>query len=560
VVVTNPVNLASLPLTFTVTNPLPGGVSVSAGNNALTLSVIGTGFVPTSVAFVNGNPRVTTYESSTLLQATLLPGDLSQGGTLNITVVNSPPGGGTTSPISVTVNPVPKEILLLPSSATLGSAAIVLQVTGSNYNSSSTILVNGAALPTTQVSATVLQATLPPSDMAQVATLVVAVKNPAPGGGTTSGLPLAVVAPNSQPVVGALSPASATAGGLTFTLSVSGSNFQASSVVSFGGIAVPTTFLGAADVQANIPASSIAVAGTPIVEVTNPGGVPSTAVTFIVNNPVPQVSNVSPSSATLGSVALQLQVTGSNFTLASSILVNGTAIPTMYVSATLLKAALPANDLAQAGTLHISVGNPPPGGGTSSPLTFEVTSGDFILTASPSSASVNPGQATTFKLTVAPSDQSNPNPIALAAAMQPVASGVTNSFAPSATIQPGTSSQTVMLTIDTKAATSTSAPFFHPGNRQVLLLMYLVGMAFSLLGFVLRTSGRRMRRMAPQLLLGLLIVSAVGLVACGAVGPGPSSPLQQSPSTGTPAGTYSITVTATSGAVVHTTTVTLTVM
>ena len=102
VVVTNPGGLASVPLPFTVINPPPGGGSVSppslpAGSNALTLNVTGTGFTQGSVVLVNGSSRVTTFESSTLLQATLLASDLAQGGTLNLTVMNPPPGGGTTA-------------------------------------------------------------------------------------------------------------------------------------------------------------------------------------------------------------------------------------------------------------------------------------------------------------------------------------------------------------------------------------------------------------------------------------------------------------------------------
>jgi Lactonase, 7-bladed beta-propeller len=561
VVVTNPGNLASLPLTFTVTNPLPGGVFVSAGNNALTLSVIGTGFVPTSVVFVNGSSRVTTYESSSLLQATLLPGDLSQGGTLNITVVNLPPGGGTTSPISVPVNPVPKESLLLPSSATLGSADIELQVTGSNFNSSSTILVNGAALLTKPVSATLLKATLPASDMAQVATLIVAVKNPAPGGGTTSGLPLAVVAPNGEPVVGALSPASATVCGPAFTLTISGSNFTASSVVSFGGNAEYTAILSATEVQANIPASSIAVAGTPIVVVTNPGVVPSTAVSFTVNNLAPLESQLSPSSATLGRAALPLQVTGNNFNPCSTIFitspfVKGTALPTTYVSATLLQATLPASDMAQVGTLNVSVENPSPGGGTSIPIQFSVA--DYALTGPPSPAKVNAGGSAVFILTVAPLGGGYPYPITFTATGLPPDGSA--SFLPSTPVTPDASTQTVTLSISTMPHSATSTINFPRRSHPELPVPLLAGMAFGLGGFWLFTLRGRAKRLVPQLLLALLISAVVGLTACGAVGGGtPPSP-QVNPATGTPAGTYSIEVKATSGGLSHSTTVTLTVV
>jgi hypothetical protein len=101
VIVNNPGGAASAFVTFTVNNPLPGSGTVSppslpAGSNALTLNVSGTGFTQNSVVLVNGGTRATAYVSSTSLQATLLPGDLMQSGTLNIIVMNPPPGGGAT--------------------------------------------------------------------------------------------------------------------------------------------------------------------------------------------------------------------------------------------------------------------------------------------------------------------------------------------------------------------------------------------------------------------------------------------------------------------------------
>jgi hypothetical protein len=64
------------------------------------------------------------------------------------------------------------------------------------------------------------------------------------------------------------------------------------------------------------------------------------------------------------------------------------------------------------------------------------------------------------------------------------------------------------------------------------------------------------RRLVPQLLLAMLLVMTAGLAACGGGG-GASAQIN---SNGTPAGTYSILVTASSGTVAHSTTVTLTVI
>jgi 6-phosphogluconolactonase (cycloisomerase 2 family) len=431
VVVTNPVDLASSPLTFTVTNPLPGGVSVSAGNNALTLSVIGTGFVPTSVVFVNGNSRVTTYESSSLLQATLLPGDLSQGGTLNITVVNSPPGGGTTSPISVPVNPVPKESSLSPSSVSAGSAALTVAVIGSNFNQSSTILVNGTALPTTHVSAKVLEATLPASDLTQGGTLNVSVMNPSPGGGTSPPLP------------------------------------------------------------------------------------------FVIDNPQPGASSVTPPSLPAGSNALTLTVTGTGFTPGSVVLVNGSSRVTTYASSTSLQSTLMSSDLGQGGTLNITVMNPPPGGGNSAIINFTVT--DYMVMPSKLSPPIAAGQTATFVLTLSPSLGTFSDPVTFGLST-PLPAGAAPSFAPLGPITPGVSPQTVTLSITTTPHTAASTIKFPYGSLPRLPMLRLAGVIFGLAGIWFCGSGNRVQRLTPQLLFGLLMVAVAGLIACGAVGAGPSSP------------------------------------
>jgi hypothetical protein len=89
--------------------------------------------------------------------------------------------------------------------------------------------------------------------------------------------------------------------------------------------------------------------------------------------------------------------------------------------------------------------------------------------------------------------------------------------------------------------------------------LYLIVAAFGMIGVALRISTTRVRRFAPRYLLVLLLVSVAGIVSCSSGG-GASPSQQINPATGTPAGTYPILVTATSGGVAHTTTVTLTVI
>jgi hypothetical protein len=91
-------------------------------------------------------------------------------------------------------------------------------------------------------------------------------------------------------------------------------------------------------------------------------------------NSVPVLASVSPASATVGDAAFTLTATGSGFSVTSAVHWNGTARATTFVSISQLTAAIPATDLATAGTAQVTVVTPAPGGGTSSAVTFAIQS------------------------------------------------------------------------------------------------------------------------------------------------------------------------------------------
>ncbi len=92
-------------------------------------------------------------------------------------------------------------------------------------------------------------------------------------------------------------------------------------------------------------------------------------------NPVPALASMSPASATAGSAAITLTVSGSNFISGSVVNWNGTALPTTFVSSSSLSAAVASTLLSTAGTATVNVLNPAPGGGTSGNLSFTINSG-----------------------------------------------------------------------------------------------------------------------------------------------------------------------------------------
>lgn len=89
-------------------------------------------------------------------------------------------------------------------------------------------------------------------------------------------------------------------------------------------------------------------------------------------NPVPSISSLSPASLTVGSAAQTLTINGANFLATSTVTYSGTAHTATYISARQLTIPLTASDLYTLGSYQVVVANPAPGGGPSSPASFQV--------------------------------------------------------------------------------------------------------------------------------------------------------------------------------------------
>jgi hypothetical protein len=92
-------------------------------------------------------------------------------------------------------------------------------------------------------------------------------------------------------------------------------------------------------------------------------------------NPVPLINNpLSPTSVAPGGPGFTLTVNGTGFVSGATIKWNGAALTTTFVSSSQLTAAVPAGNIATAGTAWITVTNPAPGGGTSLPAFLRIAS------------------------------------------------------------------------------------------------------------------------------------------------------------------------------------------
>ena len=175
-----------------------------------------------------------------------------------------------------------------------------------------------------------------------------------------------------RPTILSLSPVSAAAGSPAVAIVITGSNFASNCVVRWNGTAVETAFNDTGHVTASVPGSLLVNAGVVPITVTNPSGLVASPMTFTVIPSTPVASGVSPSSVTEGAAGFTLTVQGAYFTPTSTVMWNNSALATTFASTAQVTAAVPANLVAAAGSVSITVSNP--GRLISKALSFVITS------------------------------------------------------------------------------------------------------------------------------------------------------------------------------------------
>jgi hypothetical protein len=293
---------------------------------------------------------------------------------------NTGGNGGNGSPQAPTVTSIS------PTTVTAGSGNLTLTVNGSGFLSTTTVQVGGAAEQTAYVSGTQVTATIPASQLASGAQLPVIALNGSSSSG--SGTPVNLQVTNPSPTITSVAPNVVLAGAASQAIVVTGTGFVPSTQIQVNGTARTTTFTNSTQVSVTLSASDLSAAGTLSLTALNstPGGGTSTAATVSVVNPVPLVTSLSPFYVLTGAGATTVTVNGARFDAASTVSVNGSIVPTTFVSSTQLTFSFANQTTAQVAT--VSVTNPAPGGGTVSAGSLGV----LAPTAAPVITSVSPTQ------------------------------------------------------------------------------------------------------------------------------------------------------------------------
>jgi hypothetical protein len=286
--------------TFTY-NPLPTITSFTptSGGAGTVVTITGTNFITGSVARIGSTAcATTTFVSATSVTCAVPPGT----GASTISVTN-PDTQAATSSGSFTYVPAPTVVSISPS---IGKSAgnTLVTITGANFQSGATVSIGGTTCGApTFVNATTLTCT---TALTAAGSYPVTVLNPDQQSGTSV---TNIYTFEDPPTIASVSPdVGAVTGGTLIT--ITGTNFSASTTVSVGGVNCGSlTVVSDTEVTCRTPGG--AAGGANVVVSTN-DGMSATDVGGYTFRLAPVITSVSPSIGPVGG-GITVTISGSNF-------------------------------------------------------------------------------------------------------------------------------------------------------------------------------------------------------------------------------------------------------
>lgn len=354
--------------TPTIIGLSPDSADLGSGDLALTIS--GRGFKSGASVGWNGTALAPSSVADAQIVVTVPAAQLVQPGPNQVMVTN--PGAVVSNSVTFVLNtPQPYIASISPSTIDVGTADVTLTVVGSHFTPDSVVMWNQTSIIPITVSpnGTQIIAQITNQVLRSSTTAVVAIKTAA-GRLTSQSVTLTLNIPH--PAIGSVAPASVLAGNPAQTLTVSGSGFASSAVLSWNGDQLSTSVTNATQLSASVAADRLQQASIATLQVTNLGypGAPSDGFSFTVANPQPQISSLSPASGYAGDSDLQLTIYGVSFAPGVQVLWGNTSLTITHFSADQLGVTVPASLMQAVQTVNVMAINPGPGGGSSTAMPF----------------------------------------------------------------------------------------------------------------------------------------------------------------------------------------------
>ncbi|MEN3335478.1 MAG: large repetitive protein [Blastocatellia bacterium] len=232
----------------------------------------------------------------------------------------------------------PRITNILPDNAPLHADPFDMTIHGSNFESTAKAFIDGNLVTTTFVSSGELTAQVPTSVTAGAGAHNVDVRHE--GGNRSNVLVLTIIPP--PPVLLEVLPRAIPQGSASFPFFLRGENFFAGVKVLVNGTAVTTTLINSTELRATVPASFTSSLGTRLVRVRNSDGKESNDLSFEVIAASARITSLTPTGVIAGSPAFTLTIAGAGFKTGAVVLFDDTLLATTFVSATQVRAEVPA--------------------------------------------------------------------------------------------------------------------------------------------------------------------------------------------------------------------------
>ncbi len=397
---------ASSVCTFVVLNPPPSVLGITPGSGRLgqTQDVVVTGsdffddvsHVDLGSGIMSNSSSVDSSGMRITINVTICPETIV--GVRNITITNAEPGGGSkTLEKAFTVqNPVPTLTSLSQFSGARGQTLDVM-LTGTNFIAGTTDVSFGIGVAVDSAvvqSSFVIKASISIPLDAIIGARSVVVHNGAPGGGSAT-LPFVFNVGYGRPVISSVTP-NLGARGETLNVVITGVNFShPETSVSFGpGTSVSSGAAGdCSHIYVSLAIAVDARLGFRGLAVVNPlpcGGSATMQDAFSVQNPVPTLTGLTPSTGVRGQ-NLTVSLSGTNFLPGTTVVHFGAGVP--LTSFRVLRLTEASADIiipltSGTGPRDVSVFNYAPGGGVAT-----LQGGFTVVNPVPGVADVTPSRA-----------------------------------------------------------------------------------------------------------------------------------------------------------------------